>query len=81
MAPVPAASWDLALSRARRIDINAASGAELERLPGVGPALASRIIAYRQSAGPFATAEGLREVPGIGPKTFEALRDYVSVDG
>jgi competence protein ComEA len=61
------------------LDINAASAEELEALPGIGPALAGRIIAYRQDNGPFSTAEELANVSGIGPATLERLRPYVTV--
>lgn len=73
------AAWDRRLDAARQIDVNAATGAELERLPGVGPALARRIVEYRTAHGPFAAAEDLARVPGIGPKTVDALRAYVTV--
>ncbi len=71
--------WDAALEQARRIDINSASVAELERLPGIGPTMARRILAYRQQHGAFGRAEELLDVPGIGPKTYAALSDYVKI--
>lgn len=71
--------WDRALEAARRVDINTAGVAELERLPGVGPALASRIVAYRSRHGRFRAARELIRVPGIGSKTYDALDDYVTV--
>jgi competence protein ComEA len=58
------------------IDVNRASAEELQRLPGVGPVMAARIIADRQKK-PFAAVEDLRRVSGIGPKTLEKLRPYV----
>lgn len=76
-APVPMAHWDAALDAARRVDINTASAAELERLPDVGPALAGRIIAYRTEHGSFRSLDDLSRVAGIGPKTIEAIRDYL----
>ncbi len=79
-APVPAAQWDEALATARQIDINTAGAAELERLPQVGPMLASRIVAYRSEHGAFQRAEELLQVPGIGPKTYELLQAYVTVE-
>jgi competence ComEA-like helix-hairpin-helix protein len=60
------------------IDINRASVTELQRLPGVGPKTAERIIAERQKK-PFASVEDLRRVPRIGPKTLERLRPHVTV--
>ncbi|HEC08741.1 MAG TPA: ComEA family DNA-binding protein [Acidimicrobiales bacterium] len=56
------------------VDVNRADATELQRLKGVGPALAAAIIAYRESHGDFATLEDLLDVPGIGPAKLEALR-------
>lgn len=78
-APSQAAVWDAALASARQVDVNTADVAELERLPGVGPALARRIVAYRAAHGPFRSLEGLSGVAGIGSKTIKALADYVVV--
>ena len=61
------------------ININRASAAELEQLPGVGPATAQAIIDYRTSNGPFATPEDLLDVKGIGPAKFASMRNKVSV--
>jgi len=77
---VPAAAWDRAVASARSVNVNDAEAAELERLPRVGPALAQRIIEYRQRQGPFRTIEELEHVPGIGPKILEAIRPYVTVE-
>lgn len=56
------------------LDLNSASAAELETLPGIGPALASRIVEYRASIGRLRSIEELTEVPGIGRVTVERLR-------
>ncbi len=61
------------------LDLNRASAAELERLPGIGPALAARIIAYRDSVGRFRAVDDLDRVRGIGPALLERLRPNVSV--
>lgn len=59
------------------IDVNQATAAELEALPGIGPSLAAQIIAYREANGPFVTVEMLLEVPGIGDAKLAAIRDLV----
>ena len=80
VSPVEAAQWDHALAAARQIDVNTASVAALERLPGVGPTLARRIAAYRDAHGPFSAPEELSKVKGIGSKTYTALEDYVTTN-
>lgn len=60
------------------INVNRASQAELQMLPGIGPKLSQRILDTRQQRR-FATVEELRRVPGIGPKTLEKLRPHVIV--
>ena len=62
-----------------RVRLNLADAAELETLPGVGPVLAERIVAYRAEHGPFAVVEDLLDVPGIGEAKLAALRDAVLV--
>jgi len=61
-----------------RVNINAASAAELELLPGIGPTLAGRIVQYRTANGAFATIERLDDVRGIGPAKLEALRQFAT---
>lgn len=63
-----------------RLNINTASGAELELLPGIGPALAARILEDRQANGPFKTVDDLDRVKGIGPKTLERIRDLCTAE-
>lgn len=62
----------------RIIDLNTATQAELETLPSIGPIRAKEIIRYRQER-PFRRAEDLMNVPGIGPGTFEKLKDRIAV--
>jgi competence protein ComEA len=61
------------------VNVNTADSATLETLPGIGPALAQRIIAYREAEGPFAEIDDLMDVAGIGPATLEKIRDRISV--
>ncbi len=63
----------------KHVNINIAMHAELMTLPGVGEVMAERIIAYRLSK-PFERPEDIIKVRGIGPKTFERLKEYVVVD-
>jgi len=62
-----------------RIDINTASEGELRLLPGIGPKLAKRIVAYRESHGKFKDIRGLVNVPGIGEKKLALIREMVKV--
>jgi competence protein ComEA len=62
------------------LDLNRAGAEDLDALPGIGPALAQRIIAYRQDRGPFKKVDDLEKVSGIGPKKLEQLRAYVVVE-
>jgi competence protein ComEA len=59
------------------IDINTASQLELELLPQIGPVRAARIVAYRQSHGPFQSIEDIRKVYDISPEVYEAIRDLI----
>jgi competence protein ComEA len=61
------------------IDLNRATQAELETLPGVGPVTAQAILAWRDEHGAFTTTAELQEVSGIGPKTYAQLEPYVRV--
>ena len=61
------------------ININTATSQELQTLRGIGPAMAQRIIEYRQTAGGFSTVDDLTNVKGIGEKTLEKIRDRISV--
>ncbi|WP_114854864.1 ComEA family DNA-binding protein [Brachybacterium sp. YJGR34] len=72
-APDPSAPGD-AGGEGPEIDLNTAGAAELEELPGVGPALARRIIEHREGNGPFTAVDDLLEVSGIGPATLEEIR-------
>ena len=62
-----------------KININTADAAELDKLPGIGPARAADILAYRESNGSFESIEELKNIKGIGDKTFENLKDLVTI--
>lgn len=61
------------------VNLNLAEAPELERLPGIGPATAKKIVEYRQAHGPFLAVEDLLQVSGIGETKLEQLRDLVTV--
>ncbi|WP_273832700.1 helix-hairpin-helix domain-containing protein [Guptibacillus sedimenti] len=61
------------------ISINTADLIELQELPGIGPAKAEAIIQYREENGPFSASEDLQNISGIGEKTFEKLKDLITV--
>lgn len=63
------------------VNINTASVQELELLPKVGPALAQRIVAFREAQGPFKAPEELMRVKGVGEKTFALLKPYLVTSG
>ncbi len=63
------------------VNINTASQAELETLPGIGPTTAQKIIVYRTDNGPFQTTEDIINVSGIGPGTYERIKDLITVGG
>ncbi len=60
------------------VDLNAATAAELDRLPGIGPATAQAIVDHRDANGPFVTVDDLEAVRGIGPAKLDAIRDQVT---
>jgi len=63
----------------QKVNINTADEATLDTLPGIGPSKAKRIIEYREQNGPFKSIEELKNVSGIGEKTFEQLKDLITV--
>ncbi|HWH31746.1 MAG TPA: ComEA family DNA-binding protein [Egibacteraceae bacterium] len=62
-----------------KVDLNRATAAELDALPGIGPVLAARIVAYRERHGGFRTVRDLRRVQGIGEKLYGSLAELVAV--
>jgi competence protein ComEA len=61
------------------ININTASLEELDRLPGIGPSIAQKIIDYRQQNGPFTILEEVQNVSGIGPAKYEQIKDLITL--
>jgi competence protein ComEA len=78
LPPLPAGAGPTPGTTTTPLDLNTATLEQLDTLPGVGEVTAGRIVAYR-SAHPFTTVDELLEVPGIGQRRFEQLKDLVTV--
>jgi competence protein ComEA len=78
--PLPPPPEPAPPTRALIVNINRADAAELELLPGIGPALAQRIVEHRARHGRFRRIDDLVAVKGIGPRTLERIRPFVRVD-
>lgn len=61
------------------ININTASVEELDSLPGIGPTIAQRIVDYRDENGPFQSIEDILNVSGVGPSTYDQIKDLITV--
>ena len=77
--PLPVSTEPVTASSSELININTASIAELDTLPGIGPTTAQKIIDYREQNGPFLTPEDIINVSGIGPGTYERIKDLITV--
>lgn len=73
--PVASSSDSLA---GGKVNLNTATLEELDTLPGIGPAIAQRILDYRQTSGPFTAPEDIMNVKGIGPATYDKLKDLIT---
>ena len=62
------------------VDVNSATWVEWAQFEGIGETLAKRIVADRQARGPFASVEDVRRVKGIGPKKFEEMRPFLTIE-
>jgi len=67
------------IQEALLININTASSADLEKITGIGPAIAGRIIEYRKAHGNFSSLDDLRKVKGIGGKKLKIMKDYITI--
>ena len=75
----PSAAPKAAASEGRPIDINSADSATLESVPGIGKSLSQRIVAFREKNGPFQSVDDLLKVQGVGEKSIQKLRPYLTV--
>ena len=62
-----------------KININKATQAELENLPGIGPSTASKIVAYREENGKFESIENIKDVSGIGDAKYNSIKDLITI--
>src|SRR5262249_42761178 len=75
----PSAAPKAGASEARPIDINTADTASLESVPGIGKSLSQRIVAFGEKNGAFQSVADLLKIPGIGEKSIQGLRPYLTV--
>jgi len=66
---------------AQSVNVNTATATQFEALPGIGPSMAQRIVAYRDKNGPFKKLEDLMNIQGIGEKSFLKLRPFLTMGG
>lgn len=75
----PASAGIGAAASERKININTANAQELDKLPGIGPAIADKIIQYREAHGNFNDIADLKKVPGIGESKFNKLKELITI--
>ncbi len=66
-------------NKSQKINVNTADAETLATLPGIGPSKAHSILSYREEKGRFQTIDDVRNINGIGDKTFEKIKDYITV--
>lgn len=79
LAPAGALAQQAKAPAVEKVNLNTASIEQLETLPGVGPALAKRIVEHRTKVGKFTKVEELLNVKGIGEKSFQKMKDRLTV--
>lgn len=79
LTPTPSPTLTPTPEQSEKININTAGLEELDKITGVGPVIAQRIIDYRNSNGPFQKIEDIKEVKGIGDVTFEKMRNEITI--
>lgn len=80
LQPVAAYHSAAPVYREDRLNVNTATVAQLEALPGIGPEKAAAIVAQRELAGRYRTAQELLQVKGIGPATLDEISDFISME-
>ncbi|WP_175990974.1 helix-hairpin-helix domain-containing protein [Bacillus sp. Marseille-Q1617] len=79
VSAVPVIQGNQGSTEETKINLNEASEEEFESLPGIGPAKAATFVQYREENGPFTKIEDIKNISGIGDKTFEKLKEYIFV--
>lgn len=79
VAAAPPALPKATASEARPVDLNSADSAALETVPGIGKSLSQRILAFREKNGPFQSVDDLLKIQGVGEKSIQKLRPYLTV--
>jgi len=77
---IPTAVVEIIPANSELININTATSFELEALPGIGPTIAGKIVAYREENGFFQSIEEIENVSGIGPVLFDRIKDLITVE-
>ncbi len=73
------AADSIATNEKELININTASAEELQALPGIGPSISKRIVAFREENGPYKKIEDIMKVKGIGEKSFQKIKHLITV--